>query len=170
MRSLILAVFLLSCAAAWAAPAERHASPDAAVEAIVSTAPPRGAGTGESKVTLRTRDGRVLAARRFVSPDGAHGYRVERAAWTPDSQFFVFSLASSGGHQPWRFPTYFFSRRDGRMRLLDDFVGPVASPDFELRAPDILVLPGDGERTSAGSPLPIRLHELRQPGRQKPRS
>lgn len=164
MRPSIVVAALLFCAAAGAAPAERHASPDAAVAAIVTTAPPRGAGTGESQVTLRTRGGRVLATRRFASPDGAHGYRVERAAWTPDSQFFVFSLASSGGHQPWRFPTFFFSRRDGRVRLLDDFVGPIATPGFVLSAPDILVLPGDRDAGGTGSPAPIRLHELRQPG------
>ena len=64
---------------------------------------------------------------------------VVRTAWTPDSQFFVYTLTSSGGHQPWYCPTLFYSRRKNAVRLLDDYVGgAILSHDFELRPTDTL--------------------------------
>lgn len=40
----------------------------------------------------------------------------------PDFQFFVFSLTSSGGHQAWHAPTEFYSRREGTVHSLDDYL------------------------------------------------
>ena len=56
----------------------------------------------------------------------------------PGFTVFVFSVHSSGGHEFWQFPTYFYSRKDRRLRLLDDYVGPVTDPDFEIVAPDLV--------------------------------
>jgi len=63
----------------------------------------------ESRVEVRARDGKVLATKSFASPKGANGYYVVQAQWTRDGQYFVFSLASSGGHSPWQAPMEVFS-------------------------------------------------------------
>jgi hypothetical protein len=57
-----------------------------------------------------------------------------RGAWSPDSRFFVFNAQSSGGHQPWHWPAYVYSRRDNNLYSLDDVIGPVVARDFELKA------------------------------------
>src|SRR5437868_13927264 len=54
----------------------------------------------ESRVEIRDMTGTVLATKDFKSPDGEHGRNVQKAEWSPDSQFFVCATASSGGH--WR--------------------------------------------------------------------
>jgi hypothetical protein len=76
---------------------EKFSSPDGTITAFVrSTKAPEA--TKESRIELRSQDGRVLASRNYASKDGEHGYGVTKAAWTADSQFFVYSLESSGGH------------------------------------------------------------------------
>jgi hypothetical protein len=64
----------------------------------------------ESRVEIRAGPGYVLASKDYSSPKGANGYHVVQAEWTRDAQFFVFSLASSGGHSPWQLPIEVFSR------------------------------------------------------------
>jgi len=101
---------------------------------------------GESRVDIR-EGARLLLVRSYASPDGRHGFVVQHAAWTPDSRFFVFSLTSSGGHQPWHYPTYLYSRQTNRLVSLDGRIGPLAEPDFRLSAPDVLnakVIVNDG--------------------------
>ena len=97
-----------------------------------------GDGDRENRVEVRNFSGKILLSRSFVSKDGEHGYIVYRADWTADSQFFVFSVGSSGGHQPWHSPIYFYCRNDSRLRLLDDYLGPITSPNFMLSAPDTI--------------------------------
>ena len=41
-----------------------------------------------------------------------HGYGVTKAVWTPDSHFFVYSLESSGGHEAWHSPVWFYFRKE----------------------------------------------------------
>ncbi|PYJ23221.1 MAG: hypothetical protein DME20_00915 [Verrucomicrobia bacterium] len=80
--------------------------------------------------------GTVLATKDFKSPDGEHGRNVQKAEWSPDSQFFVFSTASSGGHSPWHWQTYFYDRKQKLSKELDDFTGPIIKRNFKLSAPD----------------------------------
>ena len=96
---------------------------------------------------MKAKSGRILCSRNYGSEDGEHGYGVEKAAWTPDSRFFVYSLSSSGGHQAWHFPTDFISTTDYKFRRLDDFVGPITDPDFTLTAPDIIKTSGRDKTT-----------------------
>ena len=65
----------------------------------------------ESRVEIRNMGGTMLATKDFKSPDGEHGRNVQKMEWSPDSQFFVFSTASAGGHSPWHWQTYFYDRR-----------------------------------------------------------
>ncbi|MSP38967.1 MAG: hypothetical protein EXR70_10800 [Deltaproteobacteria bacterium] len=83
-------------------------------------------------------EAQLYLSKNFSSEDGEHNFFVSHAAWTPNSQFFVFSIYSSGGHQPWHWPTYFFCQCDRQLRLLDDYLGPLTKPNFELSAPDII--------------------------------
>jgi hypothetical protein len=92
----------------------------------------------ESRVEIRNSGSKILLTKSFASTDGEHGYVVYKADWTADSQFFLFSVYSSGGHQPWHSPIYFYCRSDNRLRLLDEYTGPVTDPNFELISPDIV--------------------------------
>jgi hypothetical protein len=59
----------------------------------------------ESRVVIRSVDGDTLNSINHASPRGMNGYYVDTAEWSPDSQFFVYSMVSSGGHSPWSHPT-----------------------------------------------------------------
>ena len=81
---------------------EKFRSPDGMMVAVVrSKRAPEATGVESN---LLTQEGRVSTGRDYTSPDGEHGYGVTKAAWTPDSHFFVYSLESSGGHQAWHSP------------------------------------------------------------------
>jgi hypothetical protein len=82
---------------------ETFESPDGAIIAFVRFTKTVEA-TSESRIEVRTRSGRVLLKHDYGSEDGEHGYGVNKAAWTPNSQFFVYSLESSGGHSAWHSP------------------------------------------------------------------
>jgi len=58
----------------------------------------------ESRIVIQTSDGKLLTSKDYSSQSGADGYYVVSAKWSPDSQFFVYSMSSSGGHSPWSFP------------------------------------------------------------------
>jgi hypothetical protein len=92
--------------------------------------------------------GSVLATKDFKSPDGEHGRNVQKSGWSPDSQFFVFSTASSGGHSPWHWQTYFYDRKRKVFKEVDDFTGPVIKRNFKLTAPDWIDVQVQGTATS----------------------
>jgi hypothetical protein len=134
----------------------KFASPDGTIVASILSRKSLEA-TNESLVELRAQDGRVLAKRNYDSQDGQHGYGVTKAAWTPDSQFFVFSLESSGGHQAWHTPVQFFSRSEVTIISLDDALGDaVTNPSFFLSAPDSVTV----ELKSSGQMKTISLSGL----------
>jgi hypothetical protein len=76
----------------------------------------------------------------YASLDLQH-YVVAHLAWSPDSQFLVFTTASSGGHSPWHSPAFVFSVADKSFRRMDEAIGSVLSPGkFRFEAPDIAVM------------------------------
>lgn len=91
----------------------------------------------ESRVVIRSRKGDTLTSKDYSSPRGMNGYYVDHAKWSPDSQFFVFSMISSGGHSPWSFPTIIYSRQKNVIAKLSDMIGgkPILSGDFSVSAP-----------------------------------
>ena len=111
---LVAMVFAMSPAAAWRtspAPAPaRYLSPDKSAVGIVFPVGKPGHERYESRMELRSRSGRLLAEQDYSSVDGEHGYGVKKAVWTPDSNFFVYSLENSGGHSPWHTPVEFYRR------------------------------------------------------------
>ena len=114
----------------------KYPSPDGSLVAIVASFHKTG-GTVESEVELQTRSGQHVAQHSYTSRDSEHGFGVVKAQWTPNSRYFVFSLVSSGGHQPWHSPVQFFSRKDNSLLSLDDALnGAVMNPEFAITAPE----------------------------------
>jgi hypothetical protein len=115
----------------------QYESPDKSTVAIVSPLVKPGYGGHESWVELRSKSGKLLTRREYFSADGEHGYCVTKAIWTPDSNFFVYTLQSSGGHQPWHSPVEFYSRRQQKIFSLDDALhDSVTNSGFSVVAPD----------------------------------
>lgn len=115
---------------------EKFRSPDGNLIAVISSNQVPDA-TRESRIEIRTHTGQLLVKHNYGSEDGEHGYGVTKAAWTPDSQFFVCSLESSGGHQPWHSPVQFFSAKRNNFFSLDDKLNDaVMNPQFEISPPD----------------------------------
>jgi hypothetical protein len=132
-----------------AAGKHKYVSPDHQMKAVVSPVAPKHKKSVESRVDIYDADGKLVSTVDYSSPDGEHGMGVVRAAWTPDSQFFVYSMASSGGHQPWKSPTWFFIRSSGKTQGLEQSLGkPVLSPNFSLKAPNTVII-----ETSKKSPM-----------------
>jgi hypothetical protein len=107
---------------------------------VVPVGKERGRSEYESRIEFNSDDGKIDCRIDYSSSDSEHGFRVVKAEWTPDSQYFVFSLASSGGHQSWHAPTQFLSRKDATVRSLDDYFSAsgISKNDFRIVAPDIV--------------------------------
>jgi hypothetical protein len=132
--------------------AEIFASPDKATHASVLPADVSLYATPdmESRVVIRSSAGDTLTSRDHSSPRGANGYYVYKAQWSPDSQFFVYSLVSSGGHSPWSFPIMVYSRKKNRFANFSDMMNgaPTVSGEFQFSGPHMLTAstwkqPGD---------------------------
>lgn len=121
---------------------EVHASPDGELRAIVF---PTGMDLHaspdiESRIVIRGNDAKLLTSKDYASPRGANGYYVVKAKWSPDSQFFVFSMSSSGGHSPWQFPTWVYSRQKNAFISFNAMIAgdPTLSDEFEFTGPHTL--------------------------------
>lgn len=114
---------------------QRSSTGESAVIHMVRKTPRSGY---EGIVRLNDKSDKNLCIVDYSSEDGNHGYVVEHSKRTADGRFFVWSLSSSGGHQPWHNPTMFFDTKTGRIRLLDDSVkGPgITNTEFELVGKD----------------------------------
>src|SRR5713101_1158632 len=104
----------------------------------------------ESRVEIRDMKGAVLATKNFKSPDGEHGRNVQKDEWSPNSQFFVFSTASSGGHSPWHWQTYLYDRKRNAFKEVDDFTGPIIKRNFKLTPPDWIEVRVQGTAADPG--------------------
>jgi hypothetical protein len=118
---------------------EIHPSPDKSLRALVLPvdADLHATPDMESRVVIRSADGKLLTSKDYSSPRGSNGYYVVRGKWSPDSQFFVFSTASSGGHSPWSFPTWVFSREKNAIVSFNKMIGdnPTTSEEFKFSGP-----------------------------------
>jgi hypothetical protein len=94
----------------------------------------------EISIEIKDATGKVTAKKDFISESGEHGLSLDKAAWTPDSQFFVFTTFSTGGHMAWQYPAFFFDRRNKIFRDFADFLQPIADGAFELKAPDVITI------------------------------
>ncbi|MDQ6764885.1 MAG: hypothetical protein M3Z22_02115 [Verrucomicrobiota bacterium] len=142
------------------------ASPDQKLRACILSVGKHGAPPfNESRVEVHDAQGALLATKDFKSPDGEHGRNVQKNQWSSDSQFFVFSTASSGGHSPWHWQTYFFEAKTKTFREVDDFTGPIIQRDFKLSRPDWITVhvqgtPADPSDLNTGHVVNRRLSTL----------
>ena len=164
--SLLTGIALVSCAhqPVWNCPG--ITSPDQQLRACVLSVGKNAPPFNESRIEIHDANNRVLAFKDFQSPDGEHGRNVQKNEWTPDSQFFVFSTASSGGHSPWHWQTYFYDRRQNGFQELDDFTGPIIARDFTLSPPDWIEVTVQGTKSDptdiqTGHKVKRRLSDLR---------
>jgi hypothetical protein len=91
----------------------------------------------ESRVVIRSAAGDTLNSQDYSSPRGSNGYYVVTAQWSPDSQFFVFSLSSSGGHSPWSFPMKVYGLKQNAFADFSGMINgnPTVSGDFKFSGP-----------------------------------
>ncbi|OGQ94950.1 MAG: hypothetical protein A2521_13905 [Deltaproteobacteria bacterium RIFOXYD12_FULL_57_12] len=157
LRLLPILIFLPS--ALLAAQAE-YCTPDRSLCAVVIPVHRSVHATEESIVEIRDSSGNRLSRQDYSSEDGEHGFGVEQARWTPDSRFFVYCMSSSGGHQAWHFPTYFYGRDNDRTQLLDDHLGPITDGEFKVEAPDIVITAGRRKQDLEEATFRVNLGQL----------
>ena len=111
--------------------------------------------TGESVVDFFSSGGGKSCSADYSSADGSHGFVVAKAGWSPDAQYFVFSMGSSGGHSVMNAPTQFFSLKDKSLCSLDSYVGGfgIGSGDFRLSPPNSVEVRVNG----LGTPVRVDL-------------
>jgi hypothetical protein len=118
-----------------------YPSPDRALRAVVWPVGMALHATPdiESRVVIRADGARLVTSKDHSSPRGTNGHYVVQARWSPDSRFFVYSMASSGGHAPWQFPTFVFTRDKGVIVSLNELIGgPTTSEHFTFSGPHTL--------------------------------
>jgi hypothetical protein len=109
-------------------------SPDAKLRAVVVPVDKqRGFEQYESRISIVRGGSRQLSVHDFSSADGEHGYGVDGAQWTPDSQFFVCRMRNSGGHSPMYAPVVFWSRKTNSFYQLNAYT---ADRTFSIAPPD----------------------------------
>ena len=118
-----------------------------------------GHADAESRIEFYSPQNQMLCALDYSSDDSEHGFGIVKAAWTPDNKYFVFSLTSSGGHQPWHAPTLFYSLSDNSIHSLDSYVDAagISRGDFTLQAPNVVLTEVQREESS---PVKFRLDSL----------
>lgn len=106
----------------------KYLSPDGKSVAIVQSLK-----NGELYITVQNSAGKFLADLNLASQDAEHGRTLAKAAWARNSAWFVLTTESSGGHSPWHFRAYFYSRATETFRNLDARSGlSVADPGFTI--------------------------------------
>jgi hypothetical protein len=121
--------------------------------------PPEHPKDSESRIEFYSPQNEMLCALDYSSEDGEHGFGVVKAAWTPDNNYFVFSLTNSGGHQAWHAPTLFYNVRDNSIHSLDSYVDAagISRGDFTLQAPNVVLTEVQREEST---PVKFRLDSL----------
>ncbi len=111
----------------------------------------------ESRVVIRSSAGDTLTSQDYSSPRGIQGYHVFFAQWSPDSQFFVFSTTSSGGHSPWSFPIMVYGVKNNLFAKLSDMIDgkPTLSGKFQFSRPHTVVASTWKEAGALDNPVPV---------------
>jgi hypothetical protein len=110
----------------------------------------------EDRLAIFASDGALVYRKDFSSSDCEHGEGIVRGEWTADSQFFVFNVESTGGHQPGHRPVSFYSRRENKLHQLENYTGYIVARDFTLIAPHI-VLTKKQQVIGTNEGIPIRI-------------
>lgn len=117
----------------------------------------------EIYATVQDKAGNQLAEINLMSQTTNNGRTLAKAAWSKDSRFFVFTTESSGGHSPWHYSTFYFSRASETFRNFDERSGlSVAADSFVIDAADILHFQKYNFSTMSPVPASISLPHLEQ--------
>ncbi len=140
MFLLPLAILVFLAASDTSKKQEKYVSPDLVLRITITSTFFEGmAEAAESRVEIQPNKKRkFFGASNGEFPDAVQKHAVVKAGWTPDSQFFVFSLSSEGRPRAWHFATFFYDRKRNEIRSLDSFIGPVSNADFTLLPPEIV--------------------------------
>lgn len=142
--------------------AKIHPSPDNKLHAVVLPADISLDATPdmESRVVIRSLKGETLNSISHSSPRGANGYYVDTVGWSPDSQFFVYSLVSSGGHSPWSHPTLVYSVERNRFAHLSDMIDgrPLLSEKFQFAGQHELTATTWKREGAPDEPVPVTVN------------
>ena len=135
---MIIAISLFNAfAVSYAETIQTHQSPNNQLMARVMS----HANSQESILDIiTTENASIISHNDYTSANGTNGGVIEQAKWTPDSQFFIFTTSSSGGHSPWQSLSYFYSVRDKKMYSFSDFFPAIASTDFTVASPDLITI------------------------------
>jgi hypothetical protein len=140
---------------------EVYVSPDATLSALVFPVDVDLHATPdmESRIVIQTSEGKLLTSKDYSSASGANGYYVVAAKWSPDAQFFVYSMSSSGGHSPWSFPMWVYSRQKNLIAEFSTMIGnnPTVSGDFTFTGPHT-VSATTWEKAGSDNTLPITVN------------
>jgi hypothetical protein len=142
-------------------------SPDDSLRAEIQSVRKKPGGAAESKIEILSKDGKQIWIVKYTSADGEHGFGVFKAAWTPDSQYFVYSLVSSGGHELGRSPIFFYDRRVERVRSFDEEVGVVTDAKFSVSPPDVVEVVIRDNNNGEPKNVKIALSDLQGYGQRK---
>ena len=114
---------------------ESYKSPDGILRVVITTV---SKSCPEDRLVIRNHNGALFYRKDFSSSDCEHGDNIVRGEWSPDSQFFVFNVESTGGHQPGHRPVFFYSRSENKLYRLENYIGYIVAQDFTLEAPHII--------------------------------
>jgi hypothetical protein len=155
LNVVVVALLFGLCCCVWAMGKAEYKTKDGAGVVILPVGKPSGHDEHENRIEFYSAKNQMLCALDYSSGDGEHGFGVVKAAWTPDGNYFVFSLTSSGGHQSWRAPTLFFSRKDNAIFNLDNYAegSGISKGDFVLKAPNIVLT-----EAWKGESVPAKFH------------
>ena len=157
---ILFVLALLTAISAFGQKPEKYESPDGSLRAEIQSVRKKLGGAPESRIEILSHDGKRIWIVKYTSSDGEHGFGVFKAAWTPDSQYFVYSLASSGGHEAGRSPLFFYDRKVERVRSFDEEVGVVVDPDFSISPPDFVGASIRGNDGGQSKSVKIALSDL----------
>jgi len=163
----VLVLVFLAAVSSFAQKAEKYESPDGSLRAEVESVRKKPSRAPESKIEILSKEGKRVWIVKYTSSDGEHGFGVFKAAWTPDSQYFVYSVVSSGGHELGRSPIFFYDRRVERVRSFDEEVGVVVDPDFSISPPDVVEATIRGNDGGQSKSVNIALSDLQGYRREK---
>jgi len=160
--SLVCLLLCFSSRALFAAPSGTFVSPDGKLKAVLLLVGAYGYENMESQVDIRTRDGQLLCSQNFQSTGrSGNGRYIEHFKWSPNSRFFVYTTSSSGGHSPWHYDTFFFSRKQHRILDFNDYNIVITEPDFRIKRPDVFVgTRWTGDPGFSSNPCRIKLGSL----------
>ena len=170
-NSFVICICLSLLAPSWptAAAQSEYKNADGFKVVIFPVGKQSGQQNNESKLEFYSSQNQRLCTLDYSSVDGEHGFGVVKAAWTPDSKYFVFSMSSSGGHQPWHAPTLFSSAQSKAVYSLDSYVeaSGISKAEFMLEAPNTVQTEAWKEKAV---PVSFHLDKLKTDGRGSHRS